>query len=219
MKDLKKNLVYGNLTKEAQVFLNKSNVFTSFFEEFAYTPYNDFFNTTEEITQIIKVQRDAERNPKWNDIKKFNELCDGDLTKTLRVSLKKLQIPFDDNYIEYLSQLSMDLGGLIMQLKNHYQRPRPYQIAYYSNQPLHPYETISGNTPAYPSGHATQGRFLTKVIASHYPNKRIELSKLSEQMSNSRIVMGLHYPSDNLFGEQIASKLLEQKEIKDAYNF
>jgi len=213
-----KDLVYGNINKEATEFLKMNNIFTNYFNEFSNTPFNDFFASSEEITTIIKTQREAEQNKNWEKIKKFNELCDGDMTKTLRVSLKKINIPYDDAYIEYLTKVSMELGGLIMQLKEHYQRPRPYQIAYYSNQPLNPYETISGNTPAYPSGHATQGRFLTKLIASHYPKKRIELSKLSERISNSRIVMGLHYPSDNLFGERIASALLEKEDIQKEFN-
>jgi len=101
-----------------------------------------------------------------------------------------------------------------MDLKVHFQRPRPFQVAYYTNQKLHPMTTLSGQSPAFPSGHACQGRFLTKVITKDNPTKRVELSKLSEQISKSRIIMGVHYPSDNFFGERIANELWKQKSVQ-----
>ena len=217
MYDSKNQLVYGNINKEGLVFLNKDNIFTQYFSEFANTPYNDLFQSSEEIKQIIERQQDAEKSPKWKSIKKFAFECDGDLTDTLKSALNKLNIPYDEEYIKYLVKASDDLGGLVMQLKAHYQRPRPYQVAYYTEQPLHPYETISGNTPSYPSGHAMQGRFLTKLISHHYPEKKIELTRLSEMISDSRIILGLHFKSDNEFGESIATRLLNKEDIKSKY--
>tara|TARA_Y100001972_G_scaffold127415_1_gene184134 strand:+ start:2727 stop:3389 length:663 start_codon:yes stop_codon:yes gene_type:complete len=214
----KKDLVYGNLNKESLKYLKMDNIFTQYFEEFSNTPFNDLFQTSAEITNVIKRQRDAENSPKWKAIKKFIFQCDMDLDETLKINLKKLKIPFDDDYINFLVSTSMDLGGLVMQLKNHYQRPRPFQVAYYTNQPLHPFETQSGNTPSYPSGHAMQGKFLTKIISSHYPKKKIELTRLSEMISDSRIIMGVHYESDNKFGELIANKLLAKDDIKKRFD-
>ena len=112
-------------------------------------------------------------------------------------------------------EVNEELGGLIMQLKTHYQRPRPFQVAWYSKQPLHPFETLSGQTPSFPSGHACQGKFLTMLVAQHYPEKSIELRKLSEKISQSRIILGVHYPSDNKAGERIAKQLFARKEIQN----
>jgi acid phosphatase (class A) len=78
-------------------------------------------------------------------------------------------------------------------------------------------ETISGNTPAYPSGHATQSYLLCSLIAHHYEEKREELMQLAGRIAESRIIMGVHYPSDNEFGIKIAKELMEDEAIKEMY--
>ena len=104
-----------------------------------------------------------------------------------------------------------------MQLKKHYNRARPYQIAYYTGQDLHPFNTITGNTPAYPSGHAMQSRFLLKIVAFNFPKYKDEIKKLANDIAFTRIVMGVHFQSDNDFGFKIADKLATYPQIIDKY--
>jgi hypothetical protein len=166
---------------------------------------------------MIKIQSTAMNSGKWESIKDFCFLWDGDLINALKHSLTKMGIPHNDEYLDYISKISQELGALIMQLKNHYQRPRAFQVAYYSHQKFNPFETISGNTPAYPSGHACQGFFLCSVIAHHYPEKKDALMKLASKVADSRIIMGVHYPSDNLFGIQIAKELISKTDILEEF--
>jgi len=210
-----KDLVYGNISQENLKFLKAKNIFTSCFNQFSELSYPDYEETTEEIEEVINVMNKAQKSPNWKNIEKFMFECDGDITFVLKSNLSKIGIPITDEYINYLVEIGEELGGLIMQLKNHYQRPRPYQVAWYSKQNLHPYTTTSGNTPSFPSGHACQGKFLTLLVADHYPEKAIELRKLSEKISQSRIMLGVHYPSDNKAGERIAKQLFAQIKIKD----
>lgn len=77
--------------------------------------------------------------------------------------------------------------------------------------------TTSGNTPAYPSGHACQGRFLMKIAAYHYPHKEMALKRLADRIAHSRVYMGLHYASDNKFGIMIADRLATYPSIKKKY--
>ena len=209
------DLVYGNITSDSVKFLNADNVFTSFYDRYNDRSFPSYFDSTEEISYMLKTIESYKQKKNWKKIKQFIELCDGSLDETLKVHLGKIGIPFDKKYIDKLVKIAQDFGGLIMQLKVHYQRPRPYQVAWYSKQPLHPMSTFSGQSPAFPSGHASQGRFLTKVITQDHPSKRIELSKLSEQISKSRVLMGVHYPSDNVFGEEIACELFKEKSVQD----
>ena len=209
------DLVYGNITSDSEIFLNADNVFTSFFNKYSDRSFPTFLDSTEEISYMLKTIEAYKQKKNWKKVKQFIELADGSLEQTLQIHLGKLGIPYDNKYIDKLVKIAQDMGGLIMQLKIHYQRPRPYQVAWYSKQPLHPMATFSGQTPAFPSGHASQGRFLTKVITQDHPSKRIELSKLSEQISKSRVLMGVHYPSDNVFGEEIACELFKEKSVQD----
>jgi len=209
------DLVYGNITKSSLKFLENDNVFTDYFDRYSDRSFPSFIESTEEISGMIKTYESYRAKKNWKQIQKFIDLCDGSLDETLQVHLSKLSIPFDDKYIDKLVKISEDFGSLIMQLKVHYQRPRPFQVAWYSKQSLYPMATFSGQSPSFPSGHAGQGRFLTKVITKDHPSKRIELTKLSEQISKSRIIMGVHYPSDNMFGEEIACELFKEESVQN----
>jgi hypothetical protein len=210
-------LYYGNLSKEFLPYLETENIFTEYVDEFSMNPFPNFYESLAEIKIIIDYQNKAENDTDWDKIKNFCFLWDSDLIGSLVTSLNRLEISFDENYIDYLSNISEELGALIIKLKNHYQRARPYQYAFYGNQNLNPYETYSGNTPAYPSGHACQSFFLCMVVAHRYENKRKELMKLAKNVMDSRLIMGVHFPSDNEFGFHIAKKLLEKENIKQMY--
>lgn len=211
------DLHYGNLSRESLSYLDKKNIFTEYINEFSASPYPNLFESGSECKAIIKAQEDAMNSTNWNSILKFSSHWDSELIGSLKISLTQLQIPFNDEYIDYLTDITEDLGALIMQLKERYQRPRPYQVSWYLNQKLHPFDTISGNTPSYPSGHATQGYFLCSVIANHYPEKKDELMKLASRIAESRVIWGVHFPSDNAFGIHIAKELLAKDDIREKY--
>jgi hypothetical protein len=211
------DLRYGNLTKELQAKLSEENVFTQYMGEFAFIDYPNYAESSEEIIEIIETQKKSRESGKWQAIKDFCDLWDEDIMGALKKTLTRLNIPFDEDYIEYLTQVSDDLGVLVVQLKNHYQRPRPYQVAFYTEQDLHPYYSYSAVSPSYPSGHACQALFLFHLIGFHYEDKKEELLKVAKQVADSRIILGVHYKSDNLFGFQIVKELLLKDDIKEKY--
>ena len=210
-------LYYGNLSKEFLPYLEKKNIFTEYFEEFSMEPFPSFYDSLQENELIIKTQKQAEENQDWDKIKNFCFMWDGDLIKSIKVTLNKLEIPYDDDYINFLTETSEEIGALIMQLKNHYQRARPYQYALYGNQKLNPYQTFSGNNPSYPSGHATQSHFLFSIISSHYEEKAPQLMSVAKKVTESRLILGVHFPSDNSFGTKIAERLLEKENILEKF--
>lgn len=210
-------LKYGNLNKELQAKLSEKNIFTQYMGEFAFIDFPNYAESSEEIIEIIETQKKAESSDKWQAIKDFCDLWDEDIMQALETTLTRLNIPFDEEYLEYLNKVSDDLGALIVQLKNHYQRPRPYQLAFYTEQDLHPYYSFSAVSPSYPSGHACQALFLCQLIGFHYEDKKDELLKLAKQVADSRIILGIHYKSDNLFGFEIVRQLLLKNDIKEKY--
>ena len=211
-------LHYGNINREYVKYLSVDNIFTAYKNEFLISPFPNFYESSKEIDRIMEVQQKAINSNEWNVIEKFCNQWDGDLIESFALTLKKLEIPANDDYLQFLAKVSEDLGALIMQIKDYYNRARPFQVAYYSNnKEFHPFETISGNTPAYPSGHASQGMFLCSIISNHYPEKERELMSLASKIAESRIIMGVHFPSDNQFGIEIAQELMKKEDIKSLY--
>lgn len=211
------DLRYGNLTKELQAKMQVENIFTKYIGEFSFDEYPNYADSAEEVMKILQTKQNAEKSAKWKAIQEFCVLWDEDMFNAFELTLKRLYIPYDQEYLDYIYEISEDIGALIIQLKSHYQRPRPFQLALYTNQNLHPYDSVSAQSPSYPSGHATQAFFILSVIAFHYDDKKEELMKLAKQIADSRIVLGLHYPSDNTFGLQIVNKILLKKDIKEKY--
>lgn len=211
------DLRYGNLTKELQAKMQVENIFTKYIGEFSFDEYPNYADSAEEVMKILQTQQNAEKNAKWKAIQEFCVLWDEDIFNAFELTLKRLNIPYDQEYLDYIYEMSEDIGALIIQLKSHYQRPRPFQLALYTNQNLHPYDSVSAQSPSYPSGHATQALFILSVIAFHYEEKKDELMKLAKQIADSRVILGLHYPSDNEFGFQIVKQLLLKDDIKEKY--
>ena len=211
------DLRYGNLTKELQAKMQVENIFTKYIGEFSFDEYPNYADSAEEVMKILQTQQNAEKNAKWKAIQEFCVLWDEDIFNAFELTLKRLNIPYDQEYLDYIYEMSEDIGALIIQLKSHYQRPRPFQLALYTNQNLHPYDSVSAQSPSYPSGHATQALFILSVIAFHYEEKKDELMKLAKQIADSRVILGLHYTSDNEFGFQIVKQLLLKEDIKEKY--
>ena len=211
------DLRYGNLTKELQAKMQVENIFTKYVGDFTFDEYPNYADSAEEVIKIIEISQSAEKSNRWEAIKEFCLLWDEDIFNAFELTLKRLNIPYDQEYLDYIYKMSEDIGALIIQLKSHYQRPRPFQLALYTNQNLHPYDSVSAQSPSYPSGHAVQALFILNVIAFHYEEKKEELMKLAKQIAESRVILGLHYPSDNKFGFEIVKELLLKEDIKEKY--
>jgi acid phosphatase (class A) len=119
-----------------------------------------------------------------------------------------------EEYANYINSIRDDVSSLVLRLKSYYNRPRPYQLAYYSDLSFNPFETITGNSPAYPSGHACQSYLAVMVVADRYPEKKKELLDLGKRIADTRLVLGVHYPSDNIFGKHIAAELFKNPAIR-----
>ena len=99
----------------------------------------------------------------------------------------------------------------ILQLKYHYNRPRPYQLAeYYEIPDFEIHNLNTAKTPSYPSGHALQGRLIGLILTDKDPEHQNEYMAVSQRISDSRIMARAHYPSDKEYGEKLADELYEQ---------
>ena len=134
---------------------------------------------------------------------------------------------FTDEYMEVFDRLHIDydsvemiemakqVGRVVLEVKYHFNRPRPFQLADYHGIQLSAAATESAQTPAYPSGHTTQSMFLSLYYADRNPQHEDAIMALANQVAESRIVSGLHYPSDNEAGRELARYLYTNEFVKE----
>ena len=156
-------------------------------------PRNSSHQTMKEMISLDRINMDAKTIKKADDIHAY-------------------YLEFFDSVGEkYPKQevdvLMNDTKPMIYQLKYHYNRPRPYQVAKaldlkFYNQPLE-----TAKTPSYPSGHSIQGVLVGKYLASQYPKHSVAIMKIANDISKSRLAANVHFPSDSVFGEKIALAL------------
>ena len=208
------NLRYGNLDRVQDAFLEQENIFTSYVDVFSKTPYPFIYDTYNEIEYLYNLQEKVLDKPNFRKYYQFVRDCDKDIHKVFRKEFRKIGVKYDGDYLEKTQE---KLGALIMKLKDFYNRPRPFQVAYYTGQNLHPFPTFSGHSPAYPSGHSCQAHFLMRLVAFQNPSKAEELLELGQRIADTRLAMGVHYPSDNEFGKEIAIKLAREPRIRKIF--
>jgi len=110
---------------------------------------------------------------------------------------------------EYYKQIIKESGKTILSLKYYYNRPRPKQLAdYYGIEEFEDVELGSMKTPAYPSGHSTQGHLVAELLGREYPEHYSGLKECADFISKSRLMARAHYPSDCVFGEEVANHIV-----------
>lgn len=102
-----------------------------------------------------------------------------------------------------------DLVQVLIPAKRHYARPRPYEQDAAVIPVLPPPDGES-----YPSSYAMNGYLDATLLAMAVPEKRTELFARAKALAISRVIAGVHYPSD-LEGGQIAAAALAARLLAD----
>ncbi len=146
------------------------------------------------------------------------------LTQVQKDSIRRFQTSVVDEFIsycqtqkllfdrEYLQQVSNDVRCLCYQIKAYFNRPRPYQLAYYLKQNLLPMPATGSDSPSYPSFRTLEAKTLANVISYNNPSFANQLHALAKQVELSRLMGGYNYPSDNRASLEIA--LILKKAMK-----
>ena len=110
---------------------------------------------------------------------------------------------------EELEKITKESAKIIYELKYHYNRPRPYQIAEFYGIDLNGTELDSMKTPSYPSGHAVQGYLIGEILSNMDKTNAVLYKDMGEEIAHSRILAKAHYPSDKTYGHKIAMELFK----------
>ena len=134
------------------------------------------------------------------------KLCDQNSTYFMEEHLKEAGKEYDPKVMEYIKDQCIPI---VRHYKNHFNRPRPYQVAAVYNKQLNRFKTGTAKTPAYPSGHAMQPMVVALHYSKKYPEHKDELIRGAKICGYGRVIAGLHYPSDYDAGIELAKKVME----------
>jgi hypothetical protein len=177
---------------------NKSNIFKDFntspFKK-ELPPKNDSEKTKKELEYLSTIDLD----------KKFFQDKD-DLIGNFFDFLDDEKVKYDK---KQLRKIVLDAVDVILELKNHFKRPRPFKLDHDFKDPL----VKSTKGYSYPSGHSTQSNLLSLVLSDLYPKYKKDFNKIVDNIVFSRQMAKAHYPSDIKFGEKLAKSMF--KYLKD----
>tara|TARA_R110001599_G_scaffold156527_1_gene342376 strand:- start:8541 stop:10142 length:1602 start_codon:yes stop_codon:yes gene_type:complete len=207
-KNLNKLVWKGSPLKKHQKRMDKDwGVFSSF-------PIKKFMNTKPPKNNSDESMDELQLLDSLPVIKNFVKTTD-DVHKHFINFLKTKKLEYPKKEIK---DLLNHTSPIILKLKYHYNRPRPEQLAKEMGLKFHSDPLDSARTPSYPSGHAAQGRFISRYLSDMYPKHENELMKLGNEIGTGRLVAKVHYPSDDLFGKEIGDalyKTMGKKVVKE----
>ena len=111
--------------------------------------------------------------------------------------------------MEDVKKLRDQFAPIVLQLKVHYNRPRPQKLSkaltFFRQANFNVYPLKTAETPSYPSGHATEGRFVSLYLVDKVPfEHKGNIKRIGDDIGHSRQIAGVHYPTDTEFGHQLA---------------
>ncbi len=159
-------------------------------------PYrNESLRTMTELIRLSQIPTNDEFSYEMDKVRdSFNKLC------------KELDVKFPEKMVK---ELKNSASGVVLDLKYHFNRPRPYKLAPLLNIELdtNKIEDTTSDSPSYPSGHAAQGILISNYMAHKYPEYKWEFLKLGKDIAKSRIIAKVHYQSDVDLGKSIGNDM------------
>lgn len=170
-------------------------------------PSNSSKIAFDEIQYLIGLQ---EFRDQWEDDMRMH---DTKVMKAFRNYVEKHNLEVD---LDTIKEISDKADAIILSLKRFYNRPRPKVLADKLDIGFSFFPLKTAETPSYPSGHATHGRLVAKLVADEVPFQyRADILRLGDDIGEGRMVAGAHYPSDTEFGHRLGDELYRlQKESK-----
>jgi len=151
-------------------------------------PSDNSFDTAQEIKALKKIPL------KKDYVKKYDNI-EAAFKKTAE------EQGVEDYDEQLVAKLVKDSVPIVLELKKHYNRPRPYEL----DKSLAHFKMKSMETPSYPSGHSVQGMLIGNVLKMKYGKSAF--MQTAKNISYSRRVARAHYKSDSKMGEKLGNSM------------
>jgi hypothetical protein len=164
-----------------------------------HPPLNNSKITTSDLTEVLRLA---------NNRTKSDELLvlsvDEDPINLFDPLIQRHNLIFSH---EQLHNLYVFLGKIITDVKDYFNRPRPFQLAEFYGQSIEVIHTKTHHTPSYPSGHTAYAALIAMIIESDYPQYSSELWNIVQLCGQARIMQGVHFAGDNTASINLVKKV------------
>lgn len=219
MQDWYNFITYGNLSEGQLETLKKEcladaviPILDQKFSDRLQFPLNNSSTTKQELNEIVAKMKTVSNQENVEHFARYKRY-DRSLLQSIISVLQTKGLDVE----QVAMSVSEDITPTIMKLKQRYQRPRPYQLAQQYKLKLFPFDTLSGHSPSYPSGHTLQAFCILNIIGNKHPEAYEFCKRFIDDVANSRVYLGYHYPSDNDASYLIGREILKLKSITDKY--
>lgn len=168
-------------------------------------PANSSEEVQSELEEIMCLREVADENLKAKVQQQDNSHPEQHFLELLEAAGTQI----NDQVRELVDRAATELTTVSMHFKLLFNRPRPNQLFEVFGITHDPLVTTTGNSPAYPSGHAIVGQFIALMLSDLYPMYKPQLMQLGYEMGALRVVGGFHFRSDFTAGVDLADYLYD----------
>ncbi len=171
-------------------------------------PINSSTKTLNEINYITRRMNDSTEQEK-----KFAIEMDS-IENHYKFWAEQASVMTGENYSkDTISNIVKNTDGVLSYFKVYFNRARPYQISNEYGKKItilvaDPY------TPSYPSGHTFEASLIALLLSNKHTDHREKFESIANQIADSRVVAGVHYPSDNIAGKRLATYIVKNKLVE-----
>jgi hypothetical protein len=219
MADWYNNITYGNISQKYLKILKKEcladavlPILDKKYGSELNFPKNNSETTKKELNELVEFLSAISEESNAEYLARYLKYDKGLLQTIISMFQSK-----GVDVSEIVKSLNNDIAPTIFKLKQKYQRPRPNQLAQYYKLKLFAFDTKTGHSPSYPSGHTLQAYVILNIIGSKHPESYDFCKQLIDDVANCRVYLGLHYESDNDASYLIGQEILKLKSITKKY--
>lgn len=164
----------------------------------------------------FEATRSLQGTPRWTLAQQQNDLWNGTALKGYACAIgREVSDTATPRTMVLLHRMELDVRTVGSPAKDFYNRTRP---AIGNDAPICiPREPWLATNGSYPSGHSATGWAWALVLAEAQPAKATAVLAVGRQMGDSRIVCGVHYPSDIEAGRTVAASMVARLHAEPAF--
>jgi acid phosphatase (class A) len=166
---------------------------------------------------IDDLQKDADA-ARWQTAEQDAQYVYARFAEPLGQPLDRATLPLT---IHLLNRALRDVVAPAFAAKEDFQRPRPFQrfqLARVCGEAVAPVPEVNPTKGAsYPSGHSAYGWTTALILAQIAPDRAPQLLEKASEYAESRLICGMHFPTDIEAGRVLAVAIVERLKTVPAF--